>query len=138
MSLFLASVAIAPARRVLPEQEGKYKVSLPKGTTVKSREILAKHSACKKSSVSHNTITNNRYRAVQMDKFEKKSVFDRLKPAPDVEMADSTSSDSIVRFGKVSSSIFNRLGGYDEIKRKTDRQSLSFSGILKNSPIKQV
>lgn len=73
-----------------------------------------------------------------MDKFEKKSVFDRLKPATDVEMADSTSSDSIVRLGKVSPSIFNRLGAYAEVERKIERQSISFSGILKNSPIKQV
>lgn len=73
-----------------------------------------------------------------MDKYEKKSVFDRLKPASDVEMADSTSSDSIVRIGKVSSSIFNRLGGYDEIKKKVEKQSVSFSGILRNSPIEQV
>lgn len=72
-----------------------------------------------------------------MDKIEKKSVFSRLKPATDVEMADS-SSDSIVKLGKVSSSIFNRLGGYDEVKKKVEKQSISFSGILKNSPIKQV
>lgn len=137
-STTLASVAIAPARRVLPEQEGKYKVSLPKGTTAKSREILAKHSACKNTSNSRKNVSNNRISSVQMDKYEKRSVFDRLKPATDVEMADSTSSDSIVRVAKVSSSIFKRLGGYDEIKKKVENQSVSFSGILKNSPIKQV
>lgn len=114
-------------------------MSLPKGTTPKSRDLLAKHSTCKKSSVSHQNITNNRYRPVQMDKIEKKSVFDRLKPVTaDVEMADSTSSESIYRMGKVSASIFQRLGEYEEVKRKVDRQSISFSGILKNSPIKQV
>lgn len=47
VSSTLSSVAIAPPRRVLPEHEGKYKVSLPKGSTKKSREILAKHSARK-------------------------------------------------------------------------------------------
>lgn len=47
MKAFPASIAIAAPRRVLPEHEGKYKVSLPKGSTKKSREILAKHSASK-------------------------------------------------------------------------------------------
>ncbi|KAH8378012.1 hypothetical protein KR093_008480, partial [Drosophila rubida] len=31
-----------PARRVLPEHEGKYKVTLPSGTTERSKQILAK------------------------------------------------------------------------------------------------
>lgn len=73
-----------------------------------------------------------------MDKMEKKSVFDRLKPTHDYEMADSTSNDSMVRVGKVSTSIFNRLGGYEEVKRKIGKESSAFSGILKKSPTKQV
>jgi hypothetical protein len=77
-----------------------------------------------------------------MDRVEtKKSVFDRLRPtsnSQDVEMADSTSSDSIVRVSKVSSSIFNRLGGYDEVRKTINEKSTAFSGILKNSPTKQV
>lgn len=78
-------------RRVLPEHEGKYKVSLPKGSTKKTREILAKHSA------------------MQSDKMDKKSIFDRLNPK-DVDMADSTSSEPKAKISKASSSIFNRLG----------------------------
>lgn len=31
-----------PARRVLPEHEGRYKITLPSGTTKRSQEILAK------------------------------------------------------------------------------------------------
>lgn len=31
-----------PARRVLPEHEGRYKITLPSGTTKRSKEILAK------------------------------------------------------------------------------------------------
>lgn len=75
-----------------------------------------------------------------MDKVDhKKSVFDRLKPqSDDVEMADSTSNDSIVRINKVSTSIFNRLGGFDEVKKTVSQSSIAFSGILKNSPTKQV
>jgi hypothetical protein len=70
-----------------------------------------------------------------MDKVDKKSsVFDRLQKT-DVEMADSSSD--LIRVGRVSSSIFSRLGSIDEIEKKIERQSIAFSGILKNSPIKQ-
>lgn len=31
-----------PARRVLPEHEGRYKIKLPSGTTERSKQILAK------------------------------------------------------------------------------------------------
>ncbi|EDW57776.1 uncharacterized protein C19orf47 [Drosophila virilis] len=37
-----ASPPTKPARRVLPEHEGKYKVTLPSGTTERSKQILAK------------------------------------------------------------------------------------------------
>lgn len=33
---------VKPARRVLPEHEGRYKITLPSGTTERSKEILAK------------------------------------------------------------------------------------------------
>lgn len=36
-----------PARRVLPEHEGRYKITLPSGTTERSKEILAKKAMCK-------------------------------------------------------------------------------------------
>jgi len=35
-----------PIRRVLPEHEGKYKVTLPSGTTERSKQILAKREQC--------------------------------------------------------------------------------------------
>jgi len=35
-----------PTRRVLPEHEGKYKVTLPSGTTERSKQILAKREQC--------------------------------------------------------------------------------------------
>lgn len=95
-------------RRVLPEHEGKYKISLPKGSTKKSRDILAKHSA------------------MQSDKMEKKSIFERLN-SKQVEVADSTSNESLVK----ASSIFTRLGNYKELEKKIDRHSDAFSGILK-------
>lgn len=31
-----------PPRRVLPEHEGRYKITLPAGTTERSKQILAK------------------------------------------------------------------------------------------------
>lgn len=40
-----AVVAVAPKpRRVLPEHEGRYKITLPSGTTPRSKDILAKKS----------------------------------------------------------------------------------------------
>lgn len=102
----------APVRRVLPEHEGKYKVSLPKGSTEKSREILAKYSAMKS------------------DKFEdKKSVFDRLQSQEATKPGPKLSSTSVS-----SSSIFRRLGDYKEAGLRAEKRS---SGILKNSPIKK-
>lgn len=40
-------VSVAPKpRRVLPEHEGRYKITLPSGTTPRSKDILAKKSEC--------------------------------------------------------------------------------------------
>lgn len=103
-------------RRVLPEHEGKYKILLPKGSTKKSREILAKHSAMKS------------------DKIEKKSIFDRLSKGE--EIVDSTSNEPLVKVSNASSSIFNRLGNYKELEKKIEKKSTAFSGILK-SPLNQ-
>jgi hypothetical protein len=102
-------------RRVLPEHEGKYKVSLPKGSTEKSREMLAQYSL------------------MNADKVDvKKSIFDRLqsqnKPTSPIKPRSSSSSSA------TSSSIFKRLGDYKEAERKSSKRS---SGILKNSPIKK-
>lgn len=35
-----------PPRRVLPEHEGRYKITLPSGSTERSKQILAKHAEC--------------------------------------------------------------------------------------------
>lgn len=116
ISQFNVFVVVKPTvtvRRVLPEHEGKYKVSLPKGSTKKTRDILAKHSA------------------MQSDKTKKKSIFDRLN-SKDVEMMDDDSSDEPVE--KSSASIFNRLGSYKELE-KSDKRSKGGSGILKNSTV---
>lgn len=36
-----------PPRRVLPEHEGRYKVTLPSGSTERSKQMLAKRAARK-------------------------------------------------------------------------------------------
>lgn len=46
-----AIVLPKPARRVLPEHEGQYKIVLPTGTTQRSKEILAKRALCKNNSI---------------------------------------------------------------------------------------
>lgn len=38
-----------PARRVLPEHEGRYKITLPSGSTERSKQILAKQALCKQA-----------------------------------------------------------------------------------------
>lgn len=72
-----------------------------------------------------------------MDRTEKKSIFDRLSKDKDIEMADSTSNDSLVRIKKISKPIKERLSDW-EIQKKLERRSIEFSGILKSSPTKQV
>lgn len=76
-----------------------------------------------------------KYSAMQSDKLEKKSIFDRLASKDE---ADSTSNVSLVNVSKVSSSIFNRLGQYVELRKKIENNSMAFSGILKNSPTQRV
>lgn len=38
----IAKPPAKPVRRVLPEHEGRYKITLPSGTTERSKQILAK------------------------------------------------------------------------------------------------
>lgn len=106
-------VAVKPtARRVLPEHEGKYKVSMPKGSTKKTREILAKQSA------------------MQSDKMRKKSIFERLNNKDEDMMDEDDSSNEPVI--KSSASIFNRLGNYKELNKNEKKSS---TGILKNASV---
>lgn len=74
--------------------------------------------------------------ALQSDKMEKKSIFDRLT-SKDVAKADSTSSEPLFKVTS-SSSIFKRLGSYNELEKKIERDSIAFSGILKSSPTHSV
>ncbi|XP_052867839.1 uncharacterized protein C19orf47 homolog [Anopheles cruzii] len=120
-------------RRVLPEHEGKYKITLPSGSTVRSKEILEKKVQLTKRRPSIDD---------QMDVSAKRtgtkrSIFDRLttedeppsKSAPSAKTLDSMGSPT-------SSSIFSRLGGRNSAEQRGsggDVTTSATSGILKKS-----
>ena len=69
---------------------------------------------------------------------KKSSIFDRLRTT---ENADSTQAEPLVRMVNVSkstSSIFNRLGGKNNLEKEKVDKTVGFAGILKNSPAKNV
>ncbi|XP_055684361.1 uncharacterized protein C19orf47 homolog [Lutzomyia longipalpis] len=111
-------------RRVLPEHEGKYKVTLPTGTTQRSKEILSKRAQMLPPEKKPN---------------EKSGIFDRMDTDSDDE-ARHTPPKRDVSFKVVgldkpspSGSIFSRLGD----KSRTDGRVIESTGILKNSPTKK-
>lgn len=67
---------------------------------------------------------------------QKSSIFDRLT-SKDIAVADSTSSEPLFKVSS-SSSIFKRLGNFKELEKKIEKNSIAFSGILKNSPTHSV
>ncbi|XP_022220182.2 uncharacterized protein LOC111072548 [Drosophila obscura] len=145
-----ASPPRKPARRVLPEHEGKYKVTLPSGTTERSKQILAKREKLYSDRVSSS---------------KKSDIFSRLhKPAVSDDEAQegivSSSGESSVRVHITgikktadtcsNSSVFARLGGkhtFDsaqasgtltrEIKSilKNTQRTVGAGGVIRNSPI---
>lgn len=120
--------SVKPPRRVLPEHEGKYKITLPAGTTERSKQILAKK-ANRKGHI--NTISlvgplTSNHRILSVDgNGEKKGIFDRLEKEPKVH---------VTGVGKpISSSIFARLGGKSIKEDIFDEPSPAFSGVLRKS-----
>ncbi|XP_017019333.1 uncharacterized protein C19orf47 [Drosophila kikkawai] len=137
-----------PARRVLPEHEGKYKVTLPSGTTERSKQILAKREKLYSDRVSSS---------------KKTDIFSRLNANSGEDEAQegivSSSGESNVRVHitgatkladtSSNSSVFARLGGKQstdspgqatltkEIKSilKNSQRSGLAGGVTKNSPI---
>ncbi|KAJ6649237.1 hypothetical protein Bhyg_04471 [Pseudolycoriella hygida] len=105
-----AVVLPKPARRVLPEHEGQYKIVLPSGTTQRSKEILAKRAL------------------LYADKPDKNSVFERLQKH-DSEVSEP--SIKIVGLDKPTSSVFSRLGGL------RDSPPVELAGILKKPEKRQ-
>lgn len=126
-----AIVLPKPARRVLPEHEGQYKIVLPTGTTQRSKEILAKRALCKNNSLP--TFSEQRFYwfaiLVYADKQEKNSVFERLQKN---SLEVSEPSIRITGLDKPASSVFARLGGL------RDSPPVELAGILKNSEKRQV
>lgn len=158
-------VSVAPKpRRVLPEHEGRYKITLPSGTTPRSKDILAKKSKLITNTNLPLSTTNDyvNYLPVAMDE-KKQGVFDRISSSKNHSDAMDMDQDDeppqtvrITGLDKVNSSVFARLGGKSEdtfnsatlthdmpmssrIKGVDFRSSsASSSGILKSpSPVKK-
>uniref|UniRef100_A0A1B0DND9 DUF5577 domain-containing protein n=1 Tax=Phlebotomus papatasi TaxID=29031 RepID=A0A1B0DND9_PHLPP len=111
-------------RRVLPEHEGKYKVTLPSGTTPRSKEILSKRAQ------------------LFPEKKEKGGIFDRMDLDTDDEMPQTATKRDItfkvVGLDKPTGSIFSRLGDKSRTDGRVIESTPSHAGILKNSPTKRV
>ncbi|XP_059616863.1 uncharacterized protein C19orf47 [Phlebotomus argentipes] len=106
-------------RRVLPEHEGKYKVTLPSGTTPRSKEILSKRT--------------------QM--FPEKKAAERMEMDSDDEMPQMNKRDitfKVVGLDKPTGSIFSRLGDKSRTDGRVIESTPSHAGILKNSPTKKM
>lgn len=140
-----------PPRRVLPEHEGGYKITLPSGTTPRSKEILAKKAHRELYQILPNTknflIELNS--TVYSDKTEKKGIFDRLELEKNghhqYETVDLTPPETRIKvtgLEKPASSVFARLGGIKPSQQLDDDDvvmlsgSRSFSGILKRQAAK--
>nr|XP_016998548.2 uncharacterized protein LOC108058366 [Drosophila takahashii] len=126
-----------PARRVLPEHEGKYKVTLPSGTTERSKQILAKREKLYSDRVSSS---------------KKPAIFSRLHAASGEDEAQegivSSSGESSVRVHitgvsktpETSSGVFARLGGKQSSDVTLTKEIKSIlkntqRSVTKNSPI---
>uniref|UniRef100_A0A1S4GWA7 SAM domain-containing protein n=1 Tax=Anopheles gambiae TaxID=7165 RepID=A0A1S4GWA7_ANOGA len=121
----VSSKVESKARRVLPEHEGKYKITLPSGSTPRSREILEKAQDTKSSHSSDVLSTVSKATGTKRG-----GIFDRLNK--DSEPPSKVSSKAAPP-GQIttsaSSSIFSRLGG----RTVTDNGSTISSSILKTT-----
>ncbi|GAB0089395.1 uncharacterized protein DMENIID0001_039270 [Sergentomyia squamirostris] len=118
-------------RRVLPEHEGKYKVTLPSGTTPRSKEILSKRAQMfpdKKSSIVEKNPSDD-----DMDMDSDDDIVVTMPPPPKRDI-----TFKIVGLDKPSGSIFSRLGDKNRTDGKVIESTPTHAGILKNSPTKKV
>ncbi|EDV33124.1 uncharacterized protein Dana_GF23064 [Drosophila ananassae] len=127
-----ASPPAKPARRVLPEHEGKYKITLPSGTTERSKQILAKREKLYSDRVSSS---------------KKSDIFSRLhKPSKEDEAQEgivSSSGESSVRVhitgvnklvdASSNNSVFARLGGKQSKLPGEANLTKEIKSILKNT-----
>ncbi|KAH8285755.1 hypothetical protein KR018_002007 [Drosophila ironensis] len=124
-----ASPPAKPARRVLPEHEGKYKVTLPSGTTERSKQIMAKREKLYSDRVSSS---------------KKSDIFSRLQKTSGEDEAQegivSSSGESSVRVhisdGKKTAdtpTVFARLGGRQTKQDGEATLTKEIKSILKNT-----
>ncbi|XP_053675696.1 uncharacterized protein C19orf47 [Anopheles nili] len=101
-------------RRVLPEHEGKYKITLPTGSTPRSREILDKKTLDSKPSSKANGSS------IPKAGTKRGSIFDRLNNDNEPPSKLSSTAETLDHTSlSISSSIFSRLGD----RKATDSQS---------------
>ncbi|EDW76652.1 uncharacterized protein Dwil_GK14546 [Drosophila willistoni] len=122
-----------PARRVLPEHEGKYKVTLPSGTTERSKQILAKREKLYSDRVSSSKKTDIFSRLQKTVISEDESQEGIVSSS--VVHSSSTSGGGVVKKVAATSSnnsVFARLGGKTT---NIEQQSLTkeIKSILKNT-----
>ncbi|EDW05142.1 uncharacterized protein LOC6570757 isoform X2 [Drosophila grimshawi] len=132
-----ASPPTKPARRVLPEHEGKYKVTLPSGTTERSKQILAKREQLYSDRVSSTKKTDvfKRLHKNKCDDDAQEGIVSSsgesnvrvqitgVHKTPSVMVAASSSSNSV----------FARLGGKHPMDAPDHSTGLAIKSILKNT-----
>lgn len=147
-------VPVPRKRRVYPEHEGKYKISMPAGTTEKTRKILE---------LQRQQAEQQRIKAEEEKKRQQgqlsTSVFSRLGSEKPKATSTSQPTITITGLGNINlsagtqSSVFNRLGGKTTVKRpatstvtfEDDEEEeeeigtpqLEYAGVLKASPTKR-
>lgn len=147
-----ASPPAKPARRVLPEHEGKYKITLPSGTTERSKQILAKREKRKYKTlvltvrVAINFFIFSVY-SDRVSSSKKSDIFSRLhKPSKEDEAQEgivSSSGESSVRVhitgvnklvdASSNNSVFARLGGKQSKLSGEANLTKEIKSILKNT-----
>ncbi|ETN67350.1 hypothetical protein AND_000845 [Anopheles darlingi] len=138
------SLTEGKARRVLPEHEGKYKITLPSGSTARSKEILEKKLSIGKHKATDSERESSSGRVAGT---KRGSIFDRLNtdedgdgpPSTAVGYAKTQKIDTNSTPGSSSSSIFSRLGGRERAAERTSsgQSDAPSSSILKKSPSSQ-
>ncbi|KAH8403244.1 hypothetical protein KR222_008896, partial [Zaprionus bogoriensis] len=131
---------LKPARRVLPEHEGKYKVTLPSGTTERSKQILAKReqlysdrvSSSKKTDVFSRLHKNKSEDGAQEGIVSSSGESNVRVHITGVHKAPSTAKASAT---SSSNSVFARLGGKQSLEEAQQNTGLAkeIKSILKNT-----
>ncbi|ALC38399.1 CG16812 [Drosophila busckii] len=122
-----------PARRVLPEHEGKYKVTLPAGTTERSKQILAKREQLysdRVSSSKKNDVFTRLHKHKSDDEAQEGIVSSSGESNVRVHIGVPKVSISKVAATSSNNSVFARLGGKQNVEVVVRKEIKS---ILKNT-----